>query len=270
MKRILIAALTLMLGTVYLAAPSRAAEKEQQPIKVLVITGQHGHKWQETTPFLKDLLEKTGRFAVDVTTEPANDLTPANCARYDVFLFNYRDQDKKRWPAEAEQALLGAVAGGKGFVVYHHASSAFLGWSEFERMIGGGWRDRGYHGPMHQYRVSVVTHEHPITAGLPDEFLHGRDELYQNSLQFPENQILAMAYSDPALPRGTGLFEALVWVKQHGEGRIYHNALGHDVEAMQSGGFQVLITRGVEWAATGKVTIPVPETLDAPKPEEGK
>ena len=40
------------------AVPLRAADA--QPIKVLIITGDHGHQWKETTPFLKDLLTKAG------------------------------------------------------------------------------------------------------------------------------------------------------------------------------------------------------------------
>jgi hypothetical protein len=37
--------------------------------------------------------------------------------------------------------------------------------------------------------------------------------------------------------------------------------MGHDVTAMQDLGFQTLLIRGVEWAATGEVKTPVPEAL---------
>ena len=33
-----------------------------------------------------------------------------------------------------------------------------------------------------------------------------------------------------------------------------NNVLGHDTVAMQGKGFQTLLIRGVEWAATGKAT----------------
>src|SRR6516165_10679211 len=59
-------------------------------LKVLIITGDHGHKWKETTPFLKDLLSKAGH-QVDVTETPAKDLTTSNLAKYDVLLLNYRN-----------------------------------------------------------------------------------------------------------------------------------------------------------------------------------
>jgi hypothetical protein len=39
------------------------------------------------------------------------------------------------------------------------------------------------------------------------------------------------------------------------------NALGHDFSAVQEQVFKVTFTRGVEWAATGKVTLPIPPEL---------
>ena len=43
-----------------------------------------------------------------------------------------------------------------------------------------------------------------------------------------------------------------------GQGRVFHTTLGHDVAAMQCVGFIVTLQRGAEWAATGRVTQPVP------------
>ena len=39
-------------------------------ISVLIVDGQNNHNWAETTPVMKDILEKTGRFQVDVCTSP--------------------------------------------------------------------------------------------------------------------------------------------------------------------------------------------------------
>ena len=74
--------------TVALALP--AFGPDAKPIKVLIITGDHGHAWRETTPYLKGLLTDAG-MAVDVTEAPSKDLTAANLARYDVLLLNYKD-----------------------------------------------------------------------------------------------------------------------------------------------------------------------------------
>ncbi len=56
----------------------------------------------------------------------------------------------------------------------------------------------------------------------------------------------------------------LVFTVDYGKARIFHLMLGHAGEslennpAMQCTGFQVLLLRGSEWAATGQVTQPVP------------
>src|SRR6516225_101267 len=170
-----------VLAAVFLAASLPAAEGK--PIKCLIITGDHGHAWKETTPFLKDLLTKAG-ISVDVTETPAKDLTAANLAKYAVLLLNYKDTKNggpdTRWSEENQKAFADAVRGGKGLVVYHHASSAFTGGSrfdkEFERAIAGGWRKQGNHGKRHVFTVTVRKTDHPITRGMPAEFAHSNDE----------------------------------------------------------------------------------------------
>src|SRR5262245_24466807 len=115
---------------------------DKEPIQVLIITGDHGHQWKETTPFIRDLLTKSG-MKVDVTETPAKDLTSANLAKYDVLFLNYKDTKNggpdTRWSDDNKKAFMEAVEGGKGLVVYHHASSAFTGGSpfdaEFEKII---------------------------------------------------------------------------------------------------------------------------------------
>lgn len=262
MKRTLsmFAATLLILGLPLLAA-------ESKPIKVLIITGDHGHAWKQTTPFLKDVLNKGG-LIVDVTETPAKDLTADNLAKYDVLLLNYKDTKNggpdTRWSEENKKAFTDAVRSGKGLVVYHHASSAFVSGSpfdkEFERAIAGGWRKQGNHGKRHEFKVTIRNQDHPITKGMPAEFAHANDELYQNSVMFPDSVVLATAYSDKKLdPKNTDKHEPVVWVTTYGKGRVCENVLGHDVTAMQSPGFQALLIRGVEWAATGKARTAVPE-----------
>jgi type 1 glutamine amidotransferase len=261
--------LTLAAG-ILLTAPAAAAD---DAIKVLIITGDHGHAWKETTPFIKDFLTKAG-LKVDVTEKPARDLTSENLARYDVLLLNYKDtkngKPETRWSEENKKAFADAVKGGKGLVVYHHASSAFTSGGEFdkefEQVIAGGWRRQGNHGKRHEFTVSARDRNHPITKGMPPEFAHANDELYQNSVMLPDSKVLCTAYSDKSIdPKNSDKHEPVVWVAHYGKGRVCENVLGHDVAAMKSPGFQTLLIRGVEWAATGKVRTPVPEEV-----KEGK
>lgn len=254
------------LASVVVAGQLAAADKA---VKVLIITGDHGHNWKETTPFLKGLLTGAG-MKVDVTETPARDLTPDNLAKYDVLLLNYKDTKKgapeTQWSDDNKKAFADAVRGGKGLVVYHHASSAFVSGGdfdkEFERIIAGGWRKQGNHGKRHEFSVTIRKQDHPITKGLPSEFAHANDELYQNSVMLPDSVVLATAFSDKSIdPKNTGKHEPIAWVASYGKGRVYENVLGHDMSAMKSPGFQALMIRGVEWAATGKALSPVPAEL---------
>ena len=188
---------------------------------------------------LEDFLAAGGQIKVDVTTTPAKDLTDENLAKYDVLLLNYKDTPKgapdTKWSDENKKAFLKAVHdGGKGLVVYHYASAAFTkpNWEEFEKAIAGGWRTQGFHGPAHEFTVKKTDVKHPISEGLPSEFDHVIDELYQNSLLTPGSVVLATAYCDPAKPKGTGKDEAVIWVNHYGKGRVFECVLGHDTAAM--------------------------------------
>jgi type 1 glutamine amidotransferase len=266
--------LTSTLTALVLSLPASAADRE--PIKILIITGDHGHQWKETTPFLKDLLTKAG-MKVDVTETPARDLTSDNLAKYDVLLLNYKDtkngRPDTRWSEENKKAFNDAVQSGKGLVVYHHASSAFTSGSDydkqFERVIAGGWRKQGNHGKRHVFTVTIRKHDHPITRDLPVSFRHANDELYQNSVLPRGSVILATAYSDKSIdPKNSGKDEPVVWVAHYGKGRVVENVLGHDVPAMKSLGFQTLMIRCVECAATGQTHSEVPAELKKSRRKE--
>jgi sialate O-acetylesterase len=240
-------------------SPPPSSSPAPAPAKLLIITGDHGHAWKDTTKVLSDFLSAGGRIKVDVTTTPSKDLTDENLARYDVLLLNYKDTPKgtpeSRWSDQNKQAFLKAVREGKGLVVYHHASSAFVkpNWDEFEKAIAGGWRGQGFHGPKHVFTVKKTSAKHPISEGLPAQFEHATDELYQNSVMMSDSTVLATAYSDPGKEKGTGKDEPVVWINSYGKGRVYENVLGHDTVAMADPRFQEWMRRGVIWAATGKV-----------------
>jgi type 1 glutamine amidotransferase len=263
LRRVFLASAVILLAGVSVSA-------EDKQVKVLIITGDHaGHDWKKTTPFIQEVLTKAG-MKVDVTETPSKDLTDDNLAKYDVLLLNYKDtksgKPESRWSDANKQAFTNAVKGGKGLLVYHFASSAFVGRGEFdqeyEKIIAGGWRTKGNHGKRHEFKVTIRKQDHPITKGMPLEFAHNNDELYQNSVMLPDSVVLATAYSDKKIdPKNSDKHEPVVWVAEYGKGRVCENVLGHDVDAMKDLGFQTLLIRGVEWAATGEVHYAVPKEL---------
>jgi type 1 glutamine amidotransferase len=55
-----------------------------------------------------------------------------------------------------------------------------------------------------------------------------------------------------------------LWTVTYGKGRIVQTPMGHDVFAMRFIGFISTMERSVEWAATGKVTSPIPQSFPGP------
>ncbi len=243
----------IALDEVTTSAPAVASgQPPAAPVKVLIITGDNvsAHNWQENSKALEDILEKDGRIKVDITTTPGKDLTDENLAKYDVLLLNYKETPagppESRWSDSNKEAFLKAVRQGKGLVAYHFASSAFTkpNWDEFEKAVAGGWRTQGFHGPPHVFFVKKTDSKHPISDGLPAQFEHTIDELYQNSMITPGSVVLATAYSDPNKPKGTGKDEPVIWVNTYGKGRVYENVLGHDGKAMADPNYQTWLKQG--------------------------
>ncbi|MGO8788180.1 MAG: ThuA domain-containing protein [Terriglobia bacterium] len=256
----IIMAIVFSVGSLLAQAPPK--------VKVLILTGVSNHKWATTTPVLREILEQTGRFEVRVNEEVRGS-GPETFAPYDVLLLNYNDYKQTAgpwWDERARQAMLDFVRTGKGLVSYHSSNNAFWGWDEFDKLVGGTWRDTAGHGPYHAYTVKIVDQEDPITKGMPATFAEN-DELYHLLSMQPGIHLLAAAWDDPkncwkpGEGCGTGNDQPLIWTNKYGVGRVFQTALGHDVKAMDSPGFRLTLARGTEWAATGAVTIPVPADL---------
>jgi type 1 glutamine amidotransferase len=291
MNRILLAALVALLGVA--SSISATFAQAEAKLKALIVDGQNNHgNWPTTTKMMKKYLEDSGRFTVDVaTTAPKG--TDANFkpkfADYDVVVSNYNGAD---WPKETQAAFVEYVKNGGGFVVVHAADNAFGNWPEYNEMIGlGGWGGRneksgpyvylssdgkvvrddkagggGHHGAQHPFEIIVRDSEHPITKGMPREWMHMNDELYDKLRGPAENMtILATAFATPD-KGGSGLNEPMLMTIQYGKGRVFHTPMGHGNDSQECVGFITCLVRGAEWAATGEVTLPIPK--DFPKPNE--
>lgn len=267
-----------------------AAATAAQPMKALIVDGQNNHNWKETTPVLKRLLEETGRFTVDVATSPpkGQDMSgfKPEFAAYDVVVSNYTGDS---WPEETKQALVDYMKNGGGLVIFHAANNAFPKWKEYNEMIAvGGWGGRneksgpylrwrdgrivrdhspgrgGGHGPQHEFQITVREPDHPIVKSLPPVFMHSADELY-SWLRGPAKNVtvLATAFSDKE-KRGSGEHEPMLMTIDYGKGRVFHTAIGHAAKQCASVAFITTFQRGTEWAASGEVTIPVPDDFPGP------
>jgi hypothetical protein len=297
-----------ILGLLVLSSPGLQAAGK---LKALIVDGQNNHLvWPKSTIMMKQYLEQTGLFEVDIArsrylwkAEREKDYLPLagvgeaellsepkadpdfkpDFTRYDVVISNF-GWKAADWPEATRKAFEDYMARGGGFVSVHAANNSWPDWPEFNKMIGlGGWGDRnekngpyvyynadgeivrdpspggcGKHGPANEFVVTIRDHTHPITRGLPDFWMHTRDECYSTLRGPAENMtILATACDSPEL-QAAGRHEPMLMALTYGKGRVFHTTLGHDTEAFEGVGFITTFLRGTEWAASGQVTLPIP------------
>jgi len=265
-------------------------------IHVLIVDGVNNHDWQRITAHIRKILAKDPRLSVEVATSPEREAPESEWAHWrpdfaghDVVLLNFNgghQPDALHWPRELELSLERYLERGGGLVVFHAANNSFPKWEAYQRMIGLGWRNKDFgpgmivddqenvviipageghdpgHGFDHDFVVTTLATDHPITRGMPKRWLHPMEQLTHGQHGPAENMtVLTYAHSND-----TGDNEVMDWVIPYGEGRVYVTMLGHlwkdetDVN-LRCIGFQTMLIRGVEWAATGEVDYPVPENF---------
>ena len=281
---------TIMLGSMLFEIPPVQAGP---PVRALIVDGANNHDWPRATRILREILLETGRFTVNVATSPATDASSEAWTRwrpkfedYDVVVSNFNGghkSDSLHWPKEVEQALEDYVDGGGGLVIFHSANNSFPNWAAYNEMIGLGWRNKDFgpglivdedervvrvpagegrdpgHGPDHDFLITRLEVHHPVTRRLPKQWMHPTEQLTHGQHGPAENiKVLTYAFS-----RDTQENEVVDWVVPYGKGRVFVTMQGHlwrektDVN-LRCVGFRAILARGTEWAATGKVTLPVP------------
>lgn len=266
--------------------------RAQAPIKVLILDGKNNHNWQPVSKHLHGTLRMSGRFDVSFATAPD---TQASFSKwlpkfedYQCVVSNYNGP---MWPKAMRDAFLSYMNAGGGCVFIHAANNAFKGWPEYDKIIGLGWRGPKYgygividpennrmiripigkglgagHGRKHPFAVTTRT-PHPITNGLPNVWMHGFDELYQGQRGPAENMtVLLSAFADTKTG-GSGKHVPMVWSIPVGKGRSVVCLMGHHwkkqipTDALKCVGYETIVERSTEWAATGAVTMPMPEAF---------
>jgi len=236
--------------TVSLSVSSPAAEPPAK-LEALLIAGDDVapfHDWRENSEATREVLVQSGRFNVRVSEDPAILDSAAALEKYDVIVFTMFNRSLPMLSDCGKENLTAFVKGGKGFYVQHLASASYGEWEDFGKMCGRHWvMGTSGHGPRSVFACDVVNGEHPITKGMEDFKIF--DELYAKLQGSGPINVLVSADSD-----WSEQTEPMVFTSTYGEGRCVHNALGHDRKAIMDSDCRTLIARGVEWAATGKVT----------------
>ena len=270
-------------------------------LKVLIVDGVNNHDWPATTARLAGMLRASGRFDVTVATSPPRGAPAEDWAewrpafeRHDVVLSNFNGghaEDAILWPAQVRRDFEAYVRSGGGFVSFHAANNSFPGWTAYEEMVGLLWRDASFgpslyfdetgtpvivpagaglepgHGPRHDFTMTTLATEHPIMRGFPRHWGHVAEQLTHGQ-HGPDSAVRSGAFTflTYAWSKDSKAREPMDWVRRYGRGRVYVTMLGHtwvgeESPNLDSPGFRAMLLRGVEWAASGRVTIPLPADL---------
>lgn len=267
----------LLLLSMTLAAVSSSAA----PLRVLYFTKSSGfeHSVVKRTDgqpaFSERVLAALGeKHGFTVTCSKDGSLfSPAYLAAFDVIVF-YTSGDlcavgpdgAPAMTAEGKQALLDAIAGGKGFVGVHSACDTFhtgetgpgypkdqsgryrehgMAADPYIRLLGGEFIS---HGPQQVARVRVTSRAFPGCAGLGESF--SCHEEWYSLKEFAEDLHVLLVletagmqgrdYARPDLP--------LAWARRHGQGRVWFTAMGHREDVWESERFQAMLAGGIAWA----------------------
>jgi type 1 glutamine amidotransferase len=259
------------------------------------MTREHDNEFRsfrQHNQWITALLEDTGRFRVRVVEDPRG-LGAEVIDRYDVVIVVFEGRDGYHEKAvgfgdETDAALLRFVRDdGRGIVWFHGSAAQEDDWGypdEYNVMRGsrltvaGGLRPR----PWGEAQLDTVEPRHAITEGISarwtvtgDDILTGVEiadgaqvllttyddlESYENAPIWPMSHYPVAIPPDgiAALP-GMNTDQPIAWINEYGAGRSFTITIGHDIDTFRRIEFIRMFPRGVEWAATGDVTIDGPD-----------
>ncbi|MDR0553272.1 MAG: ThuA domain-containing protein [Treponema sp.] len=156
---------------------------------------------------------------------------------------------------EQNRNVAKAVGAGVGLAGCHGGMcDAFRQDTEWQFMTGGQWVS--HPGGEVEYMVNISSSSNPITAGLSD-FPVKSEQYYLHvdpsievlaTTRFPLVSYYHISNKPVDMPQ--------VWTKMWGNGRVFYTALGHHDDVFdKSPNAQIMMKRGMLWAAEGKAYV---------------
>lgn len=232
MKRFYYMMLMVIASAVVACNGTKKADEGPRRLELFFLGHESKHHDSE---LLAEILSQeyfTEGMNITYSTDP-DDLMRNDLHRYDGLIL-YANHDSIT-PTQ-EKALLDYVASGRGFIPLHSASYCFRNSEDVVALIGGQFRSHGG-GP---FTAEIVKPEHPAMQGV-FEFETEWDETYVHTLLADDIEVLMEREED-------GHREPYTWVKEHGQGRVFYTAFGHDERTFRNPGFLQLVKSGILWA----------------------
>lgn len=223
---------SMCLGCILLAPVSSIAETDPPRLSVLFLGDRGHHRPADRAAQITPVMDLRG---IDLTyTENVADLNANKLRNYDALLIY---ANIERIEPDQERALMDYVTGGGGFVPVHCASYCFLNSPAYIALVGAQFRR---HGTV-EFETRVVDPEHPIMKGFQP--FRTWDETYVHHRHNTESRNVLQTRQEGAEN------EPWTWTRNHGKGRVFYTAYGHDARTWQQPGFHDLLERGIRWAS---------------------
>jgi type 1 glutamine amidotransferase len=205
-------------------------------------------------------------------------------SRFDAFVFETTGDLTKEggdkeppMPPEGKQALLKAIADGKGYVGCHCASDTFHSpgpanqnqppekIDPYIAMVGGEFI---VHGAQQQARMHVVDASFPGAKNLHDFEI--KEEWYALKNFAPDLHVILTQdtqgmkgemYQRPNFPA--------TWARKHHKGRVFYTSMGHRDDVWKSPVFQDLLLGALSWAF-GNLEADITPNLEKAAPQAGE
>ncbi len=217
---------------------------ELPPVRALFLGDRGHHRPADLHAVLQPALVRHG---IELEyTEDLGRISPAGLEDRDVLVV-FANIDVL--PSSAEVALLDFVAAGHGIVALHCASYCFRNSEAWIALVGAQFASHG----GGEFAASITGWKHPLMRGFAG--FASWDETYVHTRHAADREILAWRIDEDGR-------EPWTWVREHGAGRVFYTASGHDGSTWENPGFQELVARGIRWSA-GSWAFPDPPPLAA-------
>jgi type 1 glutamine amidotransferase len=203
--------------------------------------GWEGHEPKQCVDIFAPILEQDG-YSVEVHDSLDIYLDVEHLKQMDLIVQAVTMSEIKN---EQLKGLQEAIASGVGFAGWHGgAGDSFRQATDYQFMVGGQWV--AHPGGVIHYRVNIIDHDDPITAGLADFEMHS--EQYYMHVD-PSNEVLATTtFTGEHCPWIDGVVMPVTWKRTWGKGRVFYSSLGHVAKDFDVYEAREMVRRGLHWA----------------------
>lgn len=252
--------LMLLLTVTSVCGYALSVQKDQNPIKVLILSGANNHEWRKTTPLLNRIFDEANLFSTSVTDKP-DTLTYTMLKKFDLVVSNTNTwpDNQVRLSPNWEADFLKYVTEGGGALFFHAGASSFYGWDEYFRIGIGRWgKETGHNAPV-VAKLYAFDQRHPVTRGLKGFQI--MDEIWEKTELYKGAKVIGSLKATNAKD-GHTIDEPALFANQTGKGRSFFTILGHDERALVNSGLRTLLLRAAQWCAGREVTIKPPAEIN--------